>query len=227
MSEEKTGVPFTLALLSGGCAGTTVDVALFPLDTIKTRLQSSQGFLKAGGFTGVYNGVVATSLGSFPGAALFFAAYEAGKPVLRKLYGGSEHWTQHSLSASIGEVAACLVRVPTQVVTQRMQVGQYGSFTEAVRMIAASEGGHATFYSGFWTTVAREIPFSFIQFPIYERLKKEWAAAQGRETSPMQARPGAGRGDRTRARPREPAHRAFASRRAPCAARRPAPLRAR
>jgi hypothetical protein len=30
---------FTTALLSGGCAGTSVDVALFPLDTIKTRLQ--------------------------------------------------------------------------------------------------------------------------------------------------------------------------------------------
>ena len=35
------------------------------------------------------------------------------------------------------------------------------------------------FYSGFWTTVAREIPFSFIQFPLYEALKKHWAAAQG------------------------------------------------
>ena len=35
------------------------------------------------------------------------------------------------------------------------------------------------FYSGFWTTVAREIPFSFIQFPLYEGLKKHWAAAQG------------------------------------------------
>ena len=28
---------------SGGIAGTSVDVALYPLDTIKTRLQSSQG----------------------------------------------------------------------------------------------------------------------------------------------------------------------------------------
>lgn len=29
------------------------------------------------------------------------------------------------------------------------------------------------------TTVAREIPFSFIQFPMWERMKKEWAIHQG------------------------------------------------
>ena len=38
MSEQKE-TPFIVALLAGGCAGTAVDVALFPIDTIKTRLQ--------------------------------------------------------------------------------------------------------------------------------------------------------------------------------------------
>jgi hypothetical protein len=37
MSVKETS--FFTALLAGGCAGTSVDVALFPLDTIKTRLQ--------------------------------------------------------------------------------------------------------------------------------------------------------------------------------------------
>ncbi|KAI8433134.1 hypothetical protein MSG28_013981 [Choristoneura fumiferana] len=41
-------------LLAGAVAGISVDVALYPLDTLKTRLQSSQGFQKAGGFRGVY-----------------------------------------------------------------------------------------------------------------------------------------------------------------------------
>lgn len=43
-----------------------VDLTLFPLDTIKTRLQSQQGFYKAGGFKGIYAGVPSAAVGSFP-----------------------------------------------------------------------------------------------------------------------------------------------------------------
>lgn len=65
-----------VSLIAGGLAGTSVDVALFPIDTIKTRLQSPQGFLAAGGFRGIYNGLGAAAAGSAPGAALFFSVYE-------------------------------------------------------------------------------------------------------------------------------------------------------
>ena len=83
-SESSTSkVSFTVSLLSGGVAGTTVDVALYPLDTIKTRLQSPQGFLKAGGFRGVYKGLGAAAVGSAPGASLFFVTYEGTKNALR------------------------------------------------------------------------------------------------------------------------------------------------
>lgn len=51
---------------AGGVAGASVDLILFPLDTIKTRLQSPQGFSKAGGFRGIYAGVPSTAVGSFP-----------------------------------------------------------------------------------------------------------------------------------------------------------------
>ena len=41
-------------------------MALFPLDTLKTRLQSAQGFWKAGGFRGIYSGLGSAALGSAP-----------------------------------------------------------------------------------------------------------------------------------------------------------------
>ena len=44
-------ISVSVALLSGAVAGFTVDVSLYPLDTIKTRLQSKEGFLKAGAVT--------------------------------------------------------------------------------------------------------------------------------------------------------------------------------
>lgn len=183
--ERAVAPPFTLALIAGGCAGTSVDVFMFPLDTLKTRLQAEGGFWKNGGFRGVYRGVVATALGAAPGAAMFFSAYEGMKPRLAAFNGGNEHCLHPAFSASCGEVAACLVRVPTQVVTQRMQVGQYATFWEAVPKIFA-ESGISTFFIGYWTTVAREIPFSFIQFPLYEGLKRMWAFTQGYETTPTQ-----------------------------------------
>jgi len=185
MGGEEGGVPFTLALIAGGMAGTTVDVALHPLDTFRTRLQSAEGFWKAGGFKGAYKGILSAALGSAPGAALFFSTYETAKKVSKSFSGDKEHWTQHAGASSCGEVMACLVRVPTAVVTQNMQVGRYASFTEAVGQTYAT-GGIRSFYVGYGTTVLREIPFSFIQFPIYEQLKKSWSSWQGKETNPIQ-----------------------------------------
>lgn len=59
-----------LSLQAGGCAGMCVDLTLFPLDTVKTRLQSPQGFYKAGGFRGIYAGVPSAAVGSFPNGVM-------------------------------------------------------------------------------------------------------------------------------------------------------------
>jgi solute carrier family 25 S-adenosylmethionine transporter 26 len=74
-----TATSFATALVAGGLAGTSVDLALFPIDTLKTRMQSPQGFVKAGGFRGIYNGLGAAAVGSAPGAALFFSSYEVSE----------------------------------------------------------------------------------------------------------------------------------------------------
>ena len=103
------------------------------LTPTRSTPQAPEGFMKSGGFSGVYNGVTATALGAAPGAALFFSAYEGMKPKLQALNGGKEHPLQHSCAASCGEVAACLIRVPTAVVTQRMQVGQYTNYPQAMK----------------------------------------------------------------------------------------------
>ena len=54
----------------GGVAGLTVDMAMFPMDTIKTRLQSKQGFWKAGGFTRIYAGIAPAAAASAPSGVL-------------------------------------------------------------------------------------------------------------------------------------------------------------
>jgi len=170
MSNTESSV--LLPLLAGAMAGTTTDIALYPLDTIKTRLQSPVGFIKAGGFNKVYKGIGAAALGSAPGAALFFMGYEATKHRLLTNYPEVPVPAAHMLAASMGEVLACLIRVPTEAVKQRMQAntGAFNSFGSTIKHVAKTRG-LLGFYEGYGITLFREIPFSAIQFPLYEGLK--------------------------------------------------------
>ncbi|KAK3067376.1 S-adenosylmethionine transporter [Teratosphaeriaceae sp. CCFEE 6253] len=160
---------------AGGLAGTTVDTTLFPLDTLKTRLQSAAGFFPSGGFRGVYNGIGSAVVGSAPGAALFFVTYEGVKAHFGTADVGAG---THMLAASLGEVAACAVRVPTEVVKQRAQAGQHASSREALASILRLRREHGVsrvwreLYRGWSITVFREVPFTVIQFPLWEGMKR-------------------------------------------------------
>ena len=190
MSGAEPRPSFRTALVAGGIAGTTVDVSLFPLDTLKTRLQSRAGFFASGGFRGVYRGLGSAVVGSAPGAAFFFCTYEGVKgalsssSVLGSSSGGGNGGGDalaHMLAASLGEVAACAVRVPTEVVKQRAQAGQHGGASwAALRAILALRRDPAAgglprvcreLYRGWGITVMREVPFTVIQFPLWEALK--------------------------------------------------------
>ena len=179
------------SLLAGAVAGVLVDVVLFPLDTIKTRMQSSGGFYASGGFRDIYAGVASAAVGSAPSAAVFFLAYERLKHALshallqRGLGGGGYDAAVHCTAAACAELAACLVRVPTDNIKQKRQAGLFASTGATVAAIVASPAGYAAFYTGYVSTIMREIPFSLLQFPLYERMKAEYAARTGRPPSPL------------------------------------------
>lgn len=77
---------------------------------------------------------------------------------------------QHMLAAASGEIAQALVRNPFEVIKQNLQVGKYHNNFEAARDIFKHKGLRG-FYSGYYSLIMREIPFSGIQFPFYEILK--------------------------------------------------------
>ncbi|KAH8883805.1 mitochondrial carrier [Thozetella sp. PMI_491] len=177
---------FQSALFAGGIAGTTVDLSLFPLDTLKTRLQSREGFFASGGFRGIYRGIGSAVVGSAPGAAFFFCTYETAKATLaarRSQIPGlgspvEGQAVDHMIAASVGEIAACAVRVPTEVVKQRAQAGQHGgrSLPALVAILQQRNtiglvGVWRELYRGWGITVFREVPFTVIQFPLWEALK--------------------------------------------------------
>ncbi|KAI6122508.1 S-adenosylmethionine transporter, partial [Pisolithus croceorrhizus] len=135
---------FGQSLIAGGAAGTACRPCFSsPSTPFKTRLQSAQGFVKAGGFGGIYKGVGSVVVGSAPGGQL--------APL------------NHMISASVGEVAACLIRVPTEVIKTRTQTSSYGSSVAsslaAAKLVLRNDGVKG-FYRGFGITVMREIPFT-------------------------------------------------------------------
>ncbi|XP_035559395.1 S-adenosylmethionine mitochondrial carrier protein isoform X11 [Canis lupus familiaris] len=168
---------FCACNVAGGVAGVAVDLILFPLDTIKTRLQSPQGFNKAGGFRGIYAGVPSAAIGSFPNAAAFFITYEYVKWFLHTDSSSYLMPVKHMLAASAGEVVACLIRVPSEVVKQRAQVSASSRTFQIFSNILYTEGIQGL-YRGYKSTVLREIPFSLVQFPMWESLKALWSWRQ-------------------------------------------------
>lgn len=176
---------FLTSLVAGGLAGTSVDISLFPLDTIKTRLQSQQGFWKSGGFSRIYSGIGPAAAGSAPNAAMFFCTYDSVKKLAKK-NGVADDAGLHMTAASCGEVTACLIRVPVEVIKQRRQASSAKTSLDILRTTLKLEG-IGGLYRGYTTTVLREIPFSLIQFPLWEFLKKQWAVKKGSELVPLES----------------------------------------
>lgn len=164
-----------VALLAGGISGIVVDLSLFPIDTIKTRLQSPAGFEKAGGLRRLYRGLPVVLMGSAPDAALFFMTYETLKSVISTyVIGQNDHPLAHCASSVGAELTACTVRVPMEQLRVQLQAGRHSTLGNAIRENWIQNHGGGRFrhaYRAYVPTALRDVPFSFVQFPIYEALK--------------------------------------------------------
>lgn len=182
-----------VSLASGACAGVTVDISLFPLDTLKTRLQSEGGIWKSGGFRNIYAGLAPVAVGSAPAAAIFFVTYDFIKTAANNLRRNGVNIREddpkiHMVAASAGEVISCLIQVPVEIVKQRRQANcnEFSSSSAVIKQIRKYEGLKG-FYRGYNTTVLREIPLCMIQFPMWERLKSEWRKRQNQDVEAWQS----------------------------------------
>ncbi|KAJ5246230.1 S-adenosylmethionine mitochondrial carrier protein [Penicillium chermesinum] len=212
--QELVSSLWTRSLLSGAVAGLTVDCSLYPLDTIKTRLQKARDpnapqaprLSLRQTVRGIYAGLPSVLFGSAPSAASFFIVYDGVKRALlpqqpsspSDLPSRSHIILTHSVASSLGEIAACAVRVPTEVVKQRAQAGLFGGSTLlALKDIlalrhaqpASAELGAASsapvkrgygqvfreLYRGAGITIAREIPFTVLQFTMWESMKEAYS----------------------------------------------------
>lgn len=116
-----------VSIMAGGIAGTSIDAVLFPLDSIKTRLQASSkkgtNFVEKASQISKYRGLAATMAASFPCAATFWLSYEYFKYVIRKNHFLGVYLNvhvQHIFASSLAETCQALVRCPFEVIKQNM-----------------------------------------------------------------------------------------------------------
>ncbi|CAH0392232.1 unnamed protein product [Bemisia tabaci] len=177
---QRTTENLTQSIVGGAAAGVVVDTILFPLDTLKTRLQSQYGFWNSGGFKSIYKGFAPAILASPFSAAAFFATYNGMKDLI------TPHCSQellpfvHSTSASFAEVSCCCIKVPAEIVKQRRQALLNAKSPLAIMKDTIRQEGMRGIYRGYFSTLFRDIPFSIIQFPVWEYSMKRWKIFKGR-----------------------------------------------
>ncbi|KAL1599123.1 hypothetical protein SLS59_006575 [Nothophoma quercina] len=180
-------------MLAGGIGGTTGDMLMHSLDTVKTRQQgdphmppkyTSMGstyytiWRQEGFGKGLYGGVKPAFLGSFSGTVCFFGTYEFSKRYM--IDNGIPPSVAYFTAGLFGDLAAAPAYVPSEVLKTRLQLqGRYNnpyfnsgynyrSTTDAARTIVRTEGFSALFH-GYKATLWRDLPFSALQFTFYEK----------------------------------------------------------
>ncbi|KAH9303580.1 hypothetical protein KI387_007984, partial [Taxus chinensis] len=185
--ESHDGLSFGQFMLAGSVAGMVEHMAMFPVDTLKTRMQmlaSAGGSSHSGvgksllsivrkeGPFGLYRGIGAMGLGAGPAHAVYFSVYEVCKEKL----GGNKsghHPLAHAASGVIATIASDAVLTPMDVVKQRLQLrsSPYQGVMDCITRIFREEGIRA-FYTSYRTTVVMNAPFTAVHFATYEAMKK-------------------------------------------------------
>ncbi|KAJ7513988.1 hypothetical protein O6H91_23G021900 [Diphasiastrum complanatum] len=180
------GLTFGQYMLAGSMAGIVEHVAMFPVDTLKTRVQMLSGpcgsvhslskafysVMKTEGPSGLYRGLGAMILGAGPSHAAYFAVYE----VCKEKFGGNKpghHPFAHMAAGACATVASDAVLTPMDVVKQRLQLSKspYRGVWDCVRRMLRDDGLRG-FYVSYKTTVLMNVPFVGVHFATYEAAKK-------------------------------------------------------
>ncbi|KAI0145546.1 mitochondrial carrier domain-containing protein [Xylariaceae sp. FL1272] len=209
-----SGSSHTEVMLAGAAAAFTVDLLIYPLDTLKTRRQS-QDFLQtftsptkktklpsAQLFKGLYQGVGIVVVATLPAAGIFFTVYEGSKGFLSKHGSNSDSkdgsgWlpqpAAHSLASATAEAASCAVLTPAEVIKQNAQMLRRSADGSGGKSLAPSAstslqalrnlGGRqapSKLLSGYTALVARNLPFTALQFPVFEFFRERiWERRKG------------------------------------------------
>ncbi|XP_042561745.1 mitoferrin-1 [Clupea harengus] len=179
----------TTHMTAGAVAGILEHTVMYPVDSVKTRMQSLQPDPKAQ-YRGVYEalqrivrtegvlrplrGLNITMLGAGPAHALYFACYERVKRSLSDIIqnGGNSH-IANGVAGSVATVLHDAVMNPAEVIKQRMQMfnSPYRGLWDCIVTVTRREGV-AAFYRSYSTQLTMNIPFQAVHFITYEQTQE-------------------------------------------------------
>ncbi|CAL5361723.1 unnamed protein product [Camellia sinensis] len=191
--EQKADIGTSGRLIAGGLAGAVAQTAIYPMDLVKTRLQTfacesgkvpSLGKLSKDiwvheGPRAFYRGVVPSLLGIIPYAGIDLAAYEALKDVSKRyiLHDGEPGpFVQLGCGTISGALGATCV-YPLQVIRTRLQAqrantsSSYKGMSDVFRKTLQNEGLRG-FYKGLLPNLLKVVPAAGITYLVYETMKK-------------------------------------------------------
>lgn len=168
--------------MASGLATAVVKTFLQPLDTIKTIQQAQKiklGPVKAAiqiieqrGIRGLWSGIGITVVGSTPSVAVYFGVYSSLKSRLTQIFPPELKLLAVALSAAVGNTFASVLRVPYEVLKQRIQTGRHQSAWEAVVYSWKNDGPLGLFDKGKLSSqIIRDIPYAIITLVSYEILQ--------------------------------------------------------
>ncbi|XP_065152115.1 mitoferrin-2 isoform X2 [Paramisgurnus dabryanus] len=183
------GASTSTHMLAGAVAGIMEHCVMFPIDCVKTRMQSLQPdpaaryrnvmdalwrIVRTEGIWRPIRGLNATAVGAGPAHALYFACYERLKKVLSDIIHPGAN--SHLANGTAGCVATLLhdaAMNPAEVVKQRMQMynSPYRGVLDCVRCVWKQEGALA-FYRSYTTQLTMNVPFQALHFMTYEYLQE-------------------------------------------------------
>ncbi|XP_065699791.1 mitoferrin-2 isoform X1 [Patagioenas fasciata] len=184
------GAAVSTHMLAGAVAGVMEHCVMYPVDCVKTRMQSLrpepaaryrnvlEALWRIARTEGVWRpmrGMNITATGAGPAHALYFACYEKLKKTLSDVIhaGGNSH-VANGAAGCVATLLHDAAMNPAEVVKQRMQMynSPYQRVTDCVRAVWRNEGAGA-FYRSYTTQLTMNIPFQAIHFMTYEFLQEQ------------------------------------------------------
>ncbi|EOA27280.1 hypothetical protein CARUB_v10023399mg [Capsella rubella] len=180
--------------LAGGISCAFSAFLMHPVDTVKTQVQASTTLsfveilskIPEIGARGLYKGSVPAVVGQFASHGLRTSIYEASKLALPLVAPSLLDIQVQSIASFLGTVLGTTLRIPCEVLKQRLQANQFDNIVEATVSTWNQEGLKGLF-RGTGVTLLREVPFYVAGMGLYNQSKKVVERQLGRELEPWEA----------------------------------------